>query len=185
MTRSYGILTIMSTESTGGGPHMGAMMRLAWQWVWKEIFSGVVAAGYDDVNPAHVALFRYPGLDRQRPSELADQLQITRQSVNDLLGHLDQHGYLTREPDPNDGRARVVRLTQKGRQLQKTIHGHTASSGTTDRGHPRSPPLHATAASARRSHCPRRSPRSVVSPRLSSRSRASREAAYPTRTRAP
>ena len=128
MTRSYGILTIMSTESTGGGPHVGAMMRLAWQWVWKEIFSGVVAAGYDDVNPAHVALFRYPGLDRQRPSELADQLQITRQSVNDLLGHLDQHGYLTREPDPNDGRARVVRLTQKGRQLQKTIHGHARAA---------------------------------------------------------
>jgi len=99
------------------------MMRLAWQRVWREIFSGVAAAGYDDVNPAHVALFGYPGLDRQRPSELAERLQITRQSVNDLLGHLEQHGYLTREPDPADGRARVVRLTARGRQLQETIHG--------------------------------------------------------------
>jgi len=106
-----------------GGPHVGAMLRYAWQQVWKEIYSGVVAAGYDDVNPAHVGLFRYPGLDGQRPSELAEQLQITKQSVNDLLGHLETHGYLTREPDPNDGRARVVRLTAKGRQLQTTIHG--------------------------------------------------------------
>jgi DNA-binding MarR family transcriptional regulator len=99
------------------------MMRLAWQRVWREIFSGVAAAGYDDVNPAHVALFGYPGLDRQRPSELAERLQITRQSVNDLLGHLEHHGYITREPDPADGRARVVRLTARGRQLQETIHG--------------------------------------------------------------
>jgi DNA-binding MarR family transcriptional regulator len=99
------------------------MLRLAWQDVWKQIFSGVVAAGYEDVNPAHIALFRYPGLDGQRPSEVADQLQITKQSVNDLLGHLEAHGYLTREPDPDDGRARVVRLTVKGRRLQETIHG--------------------------------------------------------------
>jgi DNA-binding MarR family transcriptional regulator len=104
------------------------MMRHAWQQVWKQIFSGVVATGFEDVNPAHVGLFRYPGLDGQRPSDLAEQLQITKQSVNDLLGHLETHGYLTREPDPNDGRARVVRLTAKGRQLQKVIHGQARAA---------------------------------------------------------
>jgi len=107
---------------------VGAMMRLIWQSVWRQIFSGVVAAGYQDVNPAHVGLFRYPGLDGQRPSELADQLQITKQSVNDLLGHLEARGYLAREPDPNDGRARVVRLTPKGRQLQGIIHGQAQAA---------------------------------------------------------
>jgi DNA-binding MarR family transcriptional regulator len=119
----------MSSEtSVDGGPLVGAMMRHVWQQVWKQIFSGVVAAGYHDVNPAHVGLFRYPGLDGQRPSELAEQIQITKQSVNDLLGHLEAHGYLTREPDPNDGRARVVRLTTKGRQLQKNIHGQARAA---------------------------------------------------------
>jgi len=44
---------------------------------------------------------------------LADQLQITKQSVNDLLRHLEQHGYITRQHDPTDGRARIVRLTPK------------------------------------------------------------------------
>jgi len=104
------------------------MMRLTWQWVREQIFSGVVAAGYDDVNPAHVALFRHPSLDRLRPSELADQLQITKQSVNDLLGHLEQRGYLVREPDRSDGRARVVRLTSKGRRLEKTINGQAQAA---------------------------------------------------------
>lgn len=99
------------------------MLRVVWQSVWKEIFAGVVASGYEDVSPAHAQLFRYPGLDGQRPTEVADQLQITKQSVNDLLGQLEHRGYLTREPDPTDGRARVVRLTTKGRRLQTTIHG--------------------------------------------------------------
>ena len=103
-------------------------MRLTWQRVWREIFTGVTEAGYDDVNPAHIALFGYPGLDGQRPSELADRLQITRQSVNDLLGHLEHHGYLTRVPDPADGRARVVRLTPRGRRLQETIHGQARAA---------------------------------------------------------
>jgi DNA-binding MarR family transcriptional regulator len=104
------------------------MMRGAWQSLWKQIFDGVVAAGYEDVSPAHVGLFRYPGLDRQRPTDLADQLQITKQSVNDLLGQLEARGYLTRESDPRDGRARVVRLTAKGRRLQRTIRGQAEAA---------------------------------------------------------
>ena len=103
-------------------------MRLGWQWVRDEIFSGVIAAGYDDVTPAHVGLFRYPGLNGQRPTELAEQLQITKQSVNDLLGHLEQHGYLIREPDLRDGRARVVHLTPKGRRLEKTVTGESQAA---------------------------------------------------------
>jgi DNA-binding MarR family transcriptional regulator len=96
-------------------------MRVTWQWVRDQIFSGVMAAGYDDVTPAHVGLFRYPGLNGQRPTGLADQIGITKQSVNDLLGHLEQHGYLIREPDLVDRRARVVHLTPKGRRLEKTV----------------------------------------------------------------
>lgn len=111
----------MSTKNSGKGPYMGAMLRLGWQFVREQIFSGVVAAGYQDLTPTHVGLFRYPTLDRQRPSELADQLQVTRQSVNDLLCHLEERGYLTREADPADGRARIVRLTAKGRSLEKVI----------------------------------------------------------------
>jgi DNA-binding MarR family transcriptional regulator len=118
----------VSTGNPNDGPYLGALLRLGWQFVREEIFSGVLAAGYDDLNPAHVGLFRYPTLDRQRPSELADQLQITRQSVNDLLGHLEQCGYLTREADPADGRARVIRLTVTGRRLEKDINAQARAA---------------------------------------------------------
>jgi DNA-binding MarR family transcriptional regulator len=75
------------------------------------MYAGVVAAGYDDLNAAHVGLWRYPGLDGLRPSQLADHMGITKQSVNDLLGHLEGHGYLERVPDSADGRARMIRLS--------------------------------------------------------------------------
>ncbi len=112
----------MSSDSLENSRYVGAMLRVVWQWVRDQIYSGVVDAGYDDLNPAHVALFRYPSLDGLRPTELAAQLQITKQSVNDLVGHLEARGYVVREADPADGRARVVRLTAKGRHLETTIN---------------------------------------------------------------
>jgi DNA-binding MarR family transcriptional regulator len=117
-----------SSDPPSSPPYVGALLRPCWQWVRDQIYAGVAAEGYDDLNAAHVALFRYPTLDRQRPSELAEQLQITRQSINDLLGHLERCGYVTRHADAADGRARVVRLTAKGRRLQAAITRHARAA---------------------------------------------------------
>ncbi len=112
----------MSSDSSAEPEkYLGALLRPCWQWIRDQLYADVVAAGYDDLNGAHVGMFRHPGMDRRRPSELADELQVTRQSVNDLLAHLEARGYITREPDPDDGRARVVRLTAKGQRLQATV----------------------------------------------------------------
>src|SRR5579864_3157405 len=92
------------------------------------MYLGVVAAGYDDLNPAHIGLWRYPGLEGLRPSQLADRVGITKQSVNDLLAYLEQHGYLLRVPDSADGRARVIRLTSKGRRLEQTIYAQAGAA---------------------------------------------------------
>jgi DNA-binding MarR family transcriptional regulator len=125
----------MSSDSLAGehssgeiSPYIGALLGVVWQWVRDQIYAGVVAAGFDDLNAAHVGLWRYPGLDGLRPSQLADQRGITKQSVNDLLGHLERHGYLVREPDSADGRARVIRLTSKGRRLQQTIYAEAGGA---------------------------------------------------------
>src|SRR5580700_2281398 len=109
-------------------PYVGAMLRVVWQWVRDQLYAGVVAAGYDDLNAAHVGLWRYPGLEGLRPSQLADRRGITKQSVNDLLGYLEQHGYLLRVPDSVDGRARVIRLTPKGWRLQQTIYAEAGAA---------------------------------------------------------
>jgi DNA-binding MarR family transcriptional regulator len=118
-----------ASDAGGEAPrYVGAMLRVVWQWVRDQMYAGVVAAGYDDLNAAHVGLWRYPGLDGLRPSQVADRVGITKQSVNDLLGHLEGHGYLARVPDSADGRGRVIRLTPKGRRLQQTIYAEAGAA---------------------------------------------------------
>ena len=109
-------------------PYVGALLRVVWQWVRDQMYLGVIAVGYDDLNPAHIGLWRYPGLEGLRPSQLADRVGITKQSVNDLLPYLEQHGYLLRVADSADGRARVIRLTPKGRRLEQAIYAQAGAA---------------------------------------------------------
>ena len=111
----------MSSDVEERTPYVGALMLAGWQWVRARVYEGVRQAGYDDLNPAHVSLFRYPTLDRLRPTEIAERMQITKQSVHDLLTHLDERGYIERHPDPSSKRSRIVRLSAKGRGLEREV----------------------------------------------------------------
>ena len=102
-------------------PAIGALLRLAWQDVRERIYEGVFEAGYTDLSRAHVLLFRWPVIDGLRPSELAAHNQLSRQTINDLLRDLEKLGYLERTLDPTDGRARIVRLTERGWNLTQVI----------------------------------------------------------------
>jgi DNA-binding MarR family transcriptional regulator len=104
------------------------LLRRAWQHVREEIYLGVQSDGYADINPAHFALFRYEGLEGLRPSQLAEQMQITKQSVNDLLRDLESHGYIQLKPDPDDSRARRIHLTARGRRLDTVIRREAAAA---------------------------------------------------------
>ena len=52
-----------------------------------------------------------------RVSVLAERAQITKQSMAELVAHLERHGYVERVPDPSDRRAKLVRATPRGRQV--------------------------------------------------------------------
>jgi DNA-binding MarR family transcriptional regulator len=111
----------MSSDIDLPPPYIGFSMRVVWQWIWDLNMEAATRAGFDDVTSAHVSLFRYPGLDGHRLTDIAQRMQITKQSVHELIGHLERLGYLVREPDPTNRRARLVRLTPKGQRLQEVI----------------------------------------------------------------
>jgi DNA-binding MarR family transcriptional regulator len=50
-------------------------------------------------------------------SVLAQRAQITRQSMAELVAHLERHGYVERIPDPGDRRAKLVRATERGKEV--------------------------------------------------------------------
>ncbi|MBZ5722339.1 MAG: MarR family winged helix-turn-helix transcriptional regulator [Acidobacteriia bacterium] len=55
-------------------------------------------------------------------------MRITKQSVNDLLHHLEQCRYVECRPDPGDKRTRLVCLTSRGRQLDAAICTHARAA---------------------------------------------------------
>ena len=72
--------------------------------------------GYPDVRLAHSALFAHIDSEGTRSSELAKRAGMTKQGMGQLVADLEKKGYVERVEDPADGRARVVRLTKKGRR---------------------------------------------------------------------
>jgi DNA-binding MarR family transcriptional regulator len=98
---------------------IGALLRLALDEVRGRIYAGVVAEGFGDLLPAHVTMFRWPGPDGRRPSDVALEVGLSKQRMNDLLRDLERRGYLWLDRDPQDRRARIVRLTPRGVRLQE------------------------------------------------------------------
>jgi DNA-binding MarR family transcriptional regulator len=113
------------TESKAGPappPLIGALLRVPWETVRERMLAGLHERGFTDLVAAHVDVWRYPGPENQRPSELATQARMTKQALNYLLGQLEHLGYLTRETDGNDQRSKRVRLTPRGHAATRAIY---------------------------------------------------------------
>ena len=78
-------------------------------------------AGHPHVTPAMITLFRFAGIDRRRPGEIAATARLSKQATNDMLRELERLGYVERRRDPTDGRARIVHLTNRGRALDTAV----------------------------------------------------------------
>jgi DNA-binding MarR family transcriptional regulator len=81
------------------------------------------AAGFGDLNAAHLNVFQYPGPDGVQPSVLAERAMMSKQAMNHLLGQLEAKGYLRRAPKigAGDARQRVVQLSARGRAVVAVI----------------------------------------------------------------
>lgn len=66
---------------------------------------------------------RHNLLDPSKPNatELADRFQIQRSVVTRVLARLEAGGYILREPDPRDGRAFQITITDIGRKLSDYV----------------------------------------------------------------
>lgn len=66
------------------------------------------------VPPGLVRLVPHLTFDGIRPGELARRTDVSKQAVSQALAPLVEQGLVEYIDDPGDGRARMVRLTQKG-----------------------------------------------------------------------
>ena len=94
--------------------NVGLLLYLPYRAMEARIFEELAAAGFDDVTPAQARVFQRIAPDGSRLTELAAQAGITKQSAGFLVDQLERAGYVERVPDPADGRARLVRVAERG-----------------------------------------------------------------------
>lgn len=75
------------------------------------------AAGFGDVREPHFQIFGNIRMGGIRLTELADRAQLSLAATSELVNDLAELGYLSRRPDPLDGRAKLIDLTARGREL--------------------------------------------------------------------
>jgi DNA-binding MarR family transcriptional regulator len=83
----------------------------------------VAATEYRDIRVSHGCVFGNIDPEGTRLTELAERAHMTKQSVGEVASDLEQRGYVERVPDPADGRAKIIRLTERGREAQQTGRG--------------------------------------------------------------
>ncbi len=106
--------------STGREPQrvitLIALLRRTSQQMVGELVERLHAAGFPDHTAGHHPIFENLDPQGTRLTELAVRTGLTHQSVGELVDALEKRGYVERVADPKDGRARLVRLTPRGKR---------------------------------------------------------------------
>jgi DNA-binding MarR family transcriptional regulator len=92
----------------------------------EELMGELAASGHPDVRFAHGSVFQFLDDDGTRVGVLAERAQVSKQAMAQLVAHLEEHGYVERVPDPHDRRAKLVRATERGREVFAIARAVTA-----------------------------------------------------------
>lgn len=80
-----------------------------------ELFLRLQALGFDDIKPRHGAVLAYLQDEGIRATELARIAGMHKQVIGTLVDELTALGYVERQNDPADRRAKLVYPTERGR----------------------------------------------------------------------
>jgi DNA-binding MarR family transcriptional regulator len=97
--------------------NLAVSCREAYLALNDRVFTRLAENGHGDVRAAHGAVFQYLDDTGTTVSTLAERAQITKQAMAELVIYLEARGYVRREPDPRDRRAKLVLPTEQGRAV--------------------------------------------------------------------
>jgi DNA-binding MarR family transcriptional regulator len=97
--------------------NLGLLLREPYRIGSEELHRRIAQRGHPDIRAPHGNVFEFLDEGGTQVSELARRAQITKQSMAELVAHLERHGYVERIPDPQDRRAKLVRATDRGRDV--------------------------------------------------------------------
>jgi DNA-binding MarR family transcriptional regulator len=100
-------------------PRPSVLMFIAHRAVEMRALEALTEAGFDDITLAQMRLMQRLNPAGMRLTDLAASAMVTKQSAGELVDQLEQAGFVQREPDPTDGRARLITATDKAWQRAK------------------------------------------------------------------
>jgi DNA-binding MarR family transcriptional regulator len=93
---------------------IGIISQLASTAFQRVLPEGMSMAGFSVLNH-----FVRLNKDGETPTRLARAFQVTKGAMTNTLQRLEALGCVTIEPDPRDGRGKVVRITDAGRRMRE------------------------------------------------------------------
>lgn len=106
--------------------NIGLLLYIPYRALENRVLAAVTAAGFDDLTLAQARLLQRIGPTGTRLTELAEASQVTKQTAGFLVDQLERAGYVQRVRDPSDGRARLVRLTERAAAAVPAGNGEVA-----------------------------------------------------------
>jgi DNA-binding MarR family transcriptional regulator len=90
---------------------------------FSEFQKRLTEAGHPAIRLGHGCVFRFIHEGGSRLTERAESSGLSKQSVGEVVDDLEELGYVERAQDPQDGRAKVIRLTEQGADAHRTALG--------------------------------------------------------------
>jgi DNA-binding MarR family transcriptional regulator len=93
---------------------LGILLALAYQEFIRQLREVHAKEGFGDTGRSDGYVFRALAVRPMTVSDLAARLGISKQGAGQIVDDMEQRGYLERRPDPSDGRARLLYLSERG-----------------------------------------------------------------------
>ena len=98
---------------------IGALLAIPVQVIGRRVSAALAERGFTDYRPTYQVVFQWCRPEGSRLTELAERAGVTKQSMGEIIDVLEQRGYVERVPDPTDGRAILVRRTERGWEVNR------------------------------------------------------------------
>src|SRR5688572_9337850 len=106
--------TIETSLSIFGRRNIGVLLQQLARDFERRTRTALQARGHTELLPSHQVVFAGLGRAGTRLTVLAQHAGMTKQAMGQIVDDLEQLGYVERTPDPEDGRAKIVRFTEAG-----------------------------------------------------------------------
>lgn len=101
---------------------LSAVLRHAETLFVAEFEERIAASDFADLSLAHAAnVLRFLHGGPQRASQFIGDCGVSKQAVSQQIAQLEKRGYITSAPDPQDQRARILALTERGEAAQAEV----------------------------------------------------------------